>query len=541
MRAMSWSITARRVSVAALVGVASAPTFAAAQPTITARDTIVAELLGLGGWTVRQIKVKLSAPSSQPVAVVANFTGITAEKGTVCGSTADFFGGPKTLTFPPNSTEQFVDLSICGDDLVEGNETLKLTLSNAVNATVGPDAIITIDDNDDEALPRVFISGVTPPSAFVESVPSTLNPVFTIKLSPTSTLPVEVKYQFVDETATRGSACSGNTDYVAASSSVVFAPGQSEKTVSAVICNDTHVDAQIETFVFKLTQATNAVLGSATPTSGSLPTTVNTSRQLQIVDNDKPVVTVSGGGVETNTGQTTIPVTLRLNQARTQPFVLGYSTALNGVAPYPATSGTACIGSADYIAIPPTTVTFAPNEVTKLISLAVCGDTLIERDEQLQLALTSPNGPELSTSSGGAIKITNDDMPRLTVADASVPVGTTPVDVEVSVVLAPKPGEPATVSYATMNGSLDGGTICTGSIGYVMTSGTLSFQGGGSDVPAGAGSVPGNFATDFTQTRKFTVHLCKRTTPSTIAVKILLSNPTNAILGGAAAIKIVSP
>ena len=92
-----------------------------------------------------------------------------------------------------------------------------------------------------------------------------------------------------------------------------------------------------------------------------------------------------------------------------------------------------------------------------------------------------------------------------------------------------------------MNGSLDGGTVCTGSIGYVMTSGTLSFQGGGTDVPAPAGSVPGGFATDFTQTRTFTVHLCKRSTPSTIAVKILLSNPTNARLGGAAAIKIVSP
>src|SRR4030095_181742 len=104
---------------------------------------------------------------------------------------------------------------------------------------------------------------------------------------------------------------------------------------------------------------------------------------------------------------------------------------------------------------------------TRVIECAVCGDTRIERDEQLQLVLTSPNGPELSTSSGGGIKIINDDMPRLTMAGVSVPVGTMTVDVAVSVVLAPKPGEPATVSYTTMNGTLDGGTVCTGSIGYI--------------------------------------------------------------------------
>ena len=517
------------------------PTLGAAQPTITARDTVLPELFGLGGFKDHLIKVKLSAPSSQTITVVADFVGVTAEKGTACGSTADFFGGQRTLTFPPNTVEQTISLMICGDALVEGNETLRLTLSNPVNATAGSPATITIADDDVAVLPRAFISGVTPNSAFYESIPNTLNPVFTVKLSASSTQSVEVKYQFVDETATRGSACSGNIDYVAASSSLVFAPGETEKNVSATICADTHVDAPIETFVFKLTTATNAILGSATPSSGSLPTDVNTSRRLQIVDNDRPVVTVSGSGVETNSGQPTIAVTLRLDKARTEPFVLQYSTAPNGVAPYPATSGTSCIGSADYIAIPPTNVTFAPNELTKAFTVTICGDTLIERDEQLQLVLTSPNGPELSPSSGGGIKIINDDFPHVSVPDVSIHTSTSdaPADVEVSVVLAPKAAEPASVTYTTMNGSLIGGPACTGSVGYINTSGTLNFAGGFSDVPIGAGSVPGNFVTDFTQTRKFTVRVCKRSTASNIAVKVLLSNPINAKLGDAGAIKIL--
>jgi hypothetical protein len=530
----------RWIVVAFILGLC-APTLAVAQPTITARDTILPELFGLGGFQVYPIKVKLSAASSQTITVVADFTGVSAEKGTVCGSTADFFGGPRTLTFSPNTTEQTINLSICGDALVEGNETLKLTLSNPVNATVGTPATITIADDDGVAQPRVFISAVTPNSSLYESVPSTLNPIFTVKVSPPSTQPVEVKYQFVDGTATRGSACSGATDYVATSSTLLFAPGDTMKTVSAVICADTHVDAQIETFTFQLTSATNAVMGSATQSTGSLPTTANTSRTLQIFDNDRPIVTVSGSGVETNSGQPTIAVTLRLDKARTEPFVLQYSTALAGFGSFPATSGTSCIGSADYIAVPPTNVTFAPNELTKAFTVTICGDTLIERDEQFQLVLTSPNGPELSPSSGGGIKIINDDMPRVSVPDVTIHTSTsdTPVDVEVSVLLAPKAAEPATVSYTTMNGSLTGGQACTGSVGYVLTSGTLSFAGGPSDVPAGAGAVPGNFTNDFTQTRKFTVKVCKRSTASTVAVKILLSNPTNAKLGDAGAIKIL--
>ncbi len=534
----------RRIIVAAFVAGTSVPILAAAQPTITARDTIFSETGQLGSWDERRIKIKLSAPSSQPVTVIANVTGTTAEKGASCGSTADFFGPQRTVSFPPNSTEQLYELSVCGDNLVEGNETLRLTLSNPTNATIGPDAIITIADNDTPAPSRVFISNVAITISSNESLPNTLNPVFTIRLNPPATSTVEVKYQLVDETATRGSSCSGNTDYVGASNSLVFAPGETEKTVTVPICNDTRVEAQTETFLFKLTNVSGAVLGVGSANSGNLPTETGTSRQVHITDDDRPILTVSGAGPETNSGQKTIPVTLTLNKAQAESFTVQYSTSLNSVGQFPATSGTACLGSADYIAIPPTAVTFAPNEVTKTINLTVCGDTTIERDERLQLVLVST--PELAFGSGGAIKITNDDMPTVSVVDANVPMSTsdTQIDVTVTVLLAPRPGEPATVSYATANGTLTGGVTCggRGGAGYISTSGTLSFTGGGSDVPLDPGSVPGTFLSGSTQTRTFTVRVCNRSTPSTQAVRILLSNATNAVIsGGGGAIKIVIP
>jgi hypothetical protein len=544
MRSSSRVGFTRRIIIAAIVAGTLVPMLLAAQPTITVRDTTFSELFGLGSFKDYLIKVRLSAPSSQTVSVVATFSGITAEKGTVCGSTADFFGVQRTLTFSPNTMEKTIDLNICGDDLVEANETLKLTLSNPVNATIGPDATITIVDNDTPAPSRAFISGG--PTASFENMPNTLNPVFPVKLRPAATSSVEVKYQFVDETATRGSACSGNTDYVGASSSLVFAPGDTVKTVTVAICNDTHIDAPTERFHLKLTNVTGAILGAATPNSGNMPTEWGTSRSVDIYDDDKPMVTVSGAVVEPMGGQNAVPVTLKLNKPLAEAVTFQYSTALQGVPPYPATSGTACIGSADHIAIPPTAVTFAPNEVTKTIPLTVCADTSIERDEQLKLELTT--NPPGNVASGGTFKIVNVNHPRVSVEDRETPMSTdgAPVDVTVGVTLTPKPGEPATVSYATANGTLTGGSACGGmrasSIGFIATSGTLSFTGGGTDVPPPPGSAPGPFLTDHTQTRTITVRLCNRSTPSTQAVKILLTNATNAVIGdGTAVIKIVVP
>jgi Calx-beta domain-containing protein len=534
----------RRNIVAVLIAGTCLPALGAAQPSITVRDTTFSELFGLGGFKDYLIKVRLSAASSQTVSVVANVTGITAEKGVACGSTADFFGVQRTLSFPPNTMETTFALNICGDDVVEANETLKLTLSSPVNATIGPDATITIVDDDTPAPSRVFISGVAPVGPPVESAPNTLNPVFTVKLRPAATSNVEVKYRFVDETATRGSTCSGTTDYVGTSSSLLFAPGDTVKTITVPICNDTHIDAATERFHFKLTSATGAVLGAATANSGNMPTESGTSRSIDIYDDDKPMVTVSGAFVEPKGGPNPVPVTLTLNKPLSESVTFQYSTTLSGVPPFPATSGTACIGSTDYIAIPPTAVTFAPNEVTTTIPLTVCADTSIERDEQLTLQLeTTPAG---NVASGGAFKIVNINFPTVSVVDRNVEVSTdaTPVDVGFTVTLAPRPGEPATVSYTTANGTLSGGPYCggRGNAGYVATSGTLNFTGGGTDVPPPAGAVPGNFLTDHTQTRGFTVRICNRSTPSTQAVRILLTNAANAVIGdGAAVIKIVVP
>jgi hypothetical protein len=80
---------------------------------------------------------------------------------------------------------------------------------------------------------------------------------FTVTLAKATSLKGAVAYATADGTATAGS------DYTATSGSLVFAPGETSKTISVPIVGDTTVEPD-ETFNITLSSPVNAVLGSAT-------------------------------------------------------------------------------------------------------------------------------------------------------------------------------------------------------------------------------------------------------------------------------------
>ena len=90
----------------------------------------------------------------------------------------------------------------------------------------------------------------------------------TVKLNAPATQTVTVNYA----TITGGTATAGS-DYTATSGTLTFAPGETSKTFTIPITNDTVVDSN-ETVKLSLTSPTNAVLG--TPASAT----------LTIIDND---------------------------------------------------------------------------------------------------------------------------------------------------------------------------------------------------------------------------------------------------------------
>jgi len=118
-----------------------------------------------------------------------------------------------------------------------------------------------------------------------------------------------------------------------------------------------------------------------------------------------PLVSVGDGSVaEGPSGTSTVTVTVSLSYASTVPVTVNWSLV----------DGSAIAGS-DYTT-GSGTVTFAPGETTKTISITVIGDFAQEADETFTVVLTSPSAALLGDASG-AVTIRNDDVPAvLTVA-----------------------------------------------------------------------------------------------------------------------------
>ena len=86
--------------------------------------------------------------------------------------------------------------------------------------------------------------------------PYRVNVTFTVELSHASSQTVTVRYATSDITAT-----ASTRDYTAASGTLYFSPGTTERTITLTVLNDTNVE-YVERFRIELSQPTNARLGS---------------------------------------------------------------------------------------------------------------------------------------------------------------------------------------------------------------------------------------------------------------------------------------
>ncbi|MGH2416009.1 MAG: Calx-beta domain-containing protein, partial [Microcystaceae cyanobacterium] len=87
------------------------------------------------------VTVQLSASSTQPVTV----TYSTANGTAIAGS--DYTSKSGTLTFNPGETSKAISIAIVDNNIPEPDETFKVNLSNATNATISDNqAVVTLSD-----------------------------------------------------------------------------------------------------------------------------------------------------------------------------------------------------------------------------------------------------------------------------------------------------------------------------------------------------------------------------------------------------------
>jgi hypothetical protein len=111
---------------------------------ISIGDASAAE--GNSGATTLAVPVTLSAASTSTV----NVDYATADGTATAGS--DYSAANGTLTFRPGETQKTIPVTVAGDTRIEPNETITVTLSNPVNATIAKGTATATIGNDDTAV-----------------------------------------------------------------------------------------------------------------------------------------------------------------------------------------------------------------------------------------------------------------------------------------------------------------------------------------------------------------------------------------------------
>ncbi len=250
-----------------------------------------------------------------------------------------------------------------------------------------------------------------------------------------------------DWTTIDGSARAGS-DYVAASGSLAFNPGETSKTINIQLLEDSIVDRS-ESFGVNFSKVTNA-LGAG----------------LRI-DVDKPTVAIDNVTVtEGNRGATTATFTVTLSSPSDQEgYVYVYYKTEDGTAT--STSGTDYTAASDYVRL-------QLGATAKQFTVQVIGDSLAEGDESFSVILSDQPGSTYAAAKA-TCTILDDDVPipGMSIDDVVVTEGDDGTTTAFFTVKLDTPSVGAvSVAYATANISAAAGSD------YASETGTLTFAPG---------------------------------------------------------------
>jgi Calx-beta domain len=331
------------------------------------------------GTPIAAVTVTRTGITSGPVSATINLADGTAT------APADYTNTPIVVNFAPgDNTPKVVNIPVVNDTLVEGTETLNLTLGSLTgNASIGTQSTATFDILDNDS--TLQFSGPT----FSVNEDGTPVAAVTVTRTGSSAGPVSANVNLSNGTAIAPG------DYANSPISVNFAAGDTTpKVVNIPIIDDTLVEPN---------ETVNLTLGSPTgnATIGMQSTAVTT-----IVDNDS-TLQFSAPFFSVNENGTPI---LAVTVTRTGS-ALGAASAFVNLSDGSATAGS------DYtnglIA-----VNFAAGDLApKTITIPILEDTLFEGDETVNLSLVSPTGATIGTQSTAVMTIVdNDPAPPVPIA-----------------------------------------------------------------------------------------------------------------------------
>ena len=374
-------------------------------------------------------EVRLDGPSTEPVLVTLAATPGTASAG------SDFLVPlPGVVTFAPGEISKTFSVDVVGDVSVEGDETFFVEVVSATGATNGGHAGVGTILNDDTA---IQISDARGPEGDSGTTPLS----FVLMLERPSALPVSVDLVSADRTAIAG------IDYTPFATTVLFAPGETMKTVTVSLTGDAAVEDD-ESFALLLSGAVNA--------------SITDGEAIGTIINDESLVRVAGVTVvEGNEGTIEVAFPVTLTAPHTQVVSVDYIIS----------PGSAAAGS-DYLAADSGTLVFAPGETSQIVTVSVVGDLVAENDETFSVVLT--NAINASIDGATAVGLIQNDDGAVTIDDATILEGHAGSrSLTFPVTLVAPSALPISVDF-----TVTGETATAGSDYAAIASGTLLFAPG---------------------------------------------------------------
>ncbi|QEH31554.1 Calx-beta domain protein [Aquisphaera giovannonii] len=351
---------------------------------------------------------------------------------------SDYTATSGTLNFANGETSKTFTIPITPDFLVEGDEALNIALSSpGGGATLGSPASAVLTIRDDDAYGSFGFSSTS--YSVAEGGGSA---TITVYRTGGTAGAVSVHYATSDGTAKAGQ------DYTAASGTLSFANGETSKSFTVPITDDSLAEGDESLNLSLSSPAGGASLGG--------PTTA----ALTIVDDDVAgTVQFSAASYSVSEGGGTATITVTRSGGTASGVTVHYATS----------DGTAKAGS-DYTASSGT-LTFGAGETGKTFTVPITADTLVEGDETLNLTLSSPGGgATLGTPSTAVLTIADDDVAG-TVQFSSAAYSRAEGGGTATITVTRSGGAASgvTVHYATSDGTAKAGQD------YTAASGTLTF------------------------------------------------------------------
>lgn len=399
---------------------------------------------------ILKFEVSLSEISDETITV-----DVEVGNGTALTEDFDYTAiARRTLTFAPSDRTKTIEIQTTADNKLEPDETVNLTLSNAVNATIAGTGTFTGTILNDDQRPTIAISS----DPLREDDPQAAMYPFTIRLSNPTTQTVTVNYRTIDE-----SAKVSDNDYVAASGSITFNPGEVEKTIT-IQANADRKFEPTERFIVQLENAVNADLSDTATIGYGVLTNDDAEPELSIA----PRI---GSRPEGNSGKTPFEFVVTLNNPSSEEISVNYTTVNDS-----AISGQDFDAKSD-------TLVFAPGVEERIITIDINGDTNFEENESFLVRLSDPTNAKLSGSNEARGTILNDDgaiRPTIQIDDVIANEGSTDKTYTFKVRLSQATTNTVTVQYRTANGNNQTGNATIEDNDYVgvTTPQTLTFAPG---------------------------------------------------------------